>query len=145
MAVVAEPAAPTTPTGLTDRAKAERKLAWTLCAPAVIVMLLVAGFPIIYAFWLSLHRADLRFPAADKWVGFHNYIAVLTASTWWKAVGIAAVVSVIAEATQLFSTSRFPSATDVTAALGGTAFGALASSLLTAMFSRTGHNASPAD
>src|SRR3954470_5650166 len=26
---------------------------------------------------------------------------------WWKAVGIAAIVSVIAEATQLFSTSRF--------------------------------------
>jgi len=49
---------------------------------------------------------------------------------WWKAVGIAAVVSVIAETTQLFSTSRFPSATDVTAAIGGTAFGALTTSVL---------------
>jgi glycopeptide antibiotics resistance protein len=56
--------------------------------------------------------------------------------SWWKAMAIAGVVSVIAEATQLFSTSRFPSATDVTAALGGTGFGALASSLLTAMVSR---------
>jgi len=64
---------------------------------------------------------------------------------WWKAVGIAAVVSVIAETTQLFSTSRFPSATDVTAAIGGTAFGALASAVLTGMFSRADENGSPAD
>ena len=40
-----------------------------LCAPAVVVMLLVAGFPIIYAFWLSLRRADLRFPDAGEFVG----------------------------------------------------------------------------
>ena len=45
--------------GLTERAKAERKLGWMLCAPAVVVMLFVAGFPILYAFWLSLHRARI--------------------------------------------------------------------------------------
>ena len=44
---------------------------------------------------------------------------------WWKAVAIAAAVSVTAEATQLFSTDRFPSATDVTAALIGAAIGAI--------------------
>ena len=44
-----------------------------LCAPAVVVMLLVAGFPIIYAFWLSLRRADLRFPDAGEFVGLSNY------------------------------------------------------------------------
>jgi glycopeptide antibiotics resistance protein len=48
---------------------------------------------------------------------------------WWKAVAIAAAVSVTAEATQLFSTDRFPSATDVTAALIGAAVGAIGSSL----------------
>ncbi len=70
--------------GLTDRARAERKLAWLLCAPAVAVMVLVAGFPIIYAFWLSLRRADLRFPDAGKFVGLHNYIIVLQSATWWR-------------------------------------------------------------
>jgi glycopeptide antibiotics resistance protein len=45
---------------------------------------------------------------------------------WWKAVVVAAFVSVTAEATQLFSTDRFPSATDVTAGLMGTALGAVA-------------------
>ena len=48
--------------------------AWLLCAPAVIVMLLVTGYPIVYAFWLSLQRADLRFPDATKFVGLDNYV-----------------------------------------------------------------------
>jgi trehalose/maltose transport system permease protein len=87
--------------GLTERAKAERKLGWMLCAPAVVLMLFVAGFPILYAFWLSLHRADLRFPAANEWVGFSNYIAVLTASTWWKAVGNTLFITVISVALEL--------------------------------------------
>jgi glycopeptide antibiotics resistance protein len=44
---------------------------------------------------------------------------------WWKAIVIAALVSTTAEATQLFSTDRFPSATDVTAGLVGVALGAM--------------------
>ena len=48
---------------LSEGARAERRLGWMLCAPAVVVMLVVAAFPIIYAIWLSLQRYDLRFPA----------------------------------------------------------------------------------
>jgi glycopeptide antibiotics resistance protein len=46
---------------------------------------------------------------------------------WWKAVLAAALVSVTAEATQLFSTERFPSATDVAAGAIGAALGAIGS------------------
>jgi trehalose/maltose transport system permease protein len=96
-----EPAAPVANTGLTDRAKQERKLAWILCAPAVAVMLLVAGFPILYAFWLSLRRADLRFPNAGEFVGFSNYSAVLTSSTWWTDVGNTLFITVISVALEV--------------------------------------------
>ena len=89
------PAAPAANTGLTDRARQERKLAWMLCAPAVAVMLLVAGFPIVYAFWLSLRRADLRFPNAGEFVGLSNYSTVLTSSTWWTDVGNTLFITVI--------------------------------------------------
>ena len=58
----------------TDRAKAERQLGWMLCAPAVIVMLLVTGYPIVYAVWLSLQRSDLRFPDDNEFVGLDNYV-----------------------------------------------------------------------
>jgi multiple sugar transport system permease protein len=86
--------APPATTGMTERAKAERKLGWMLCAPAVVVMLLVAGFPIVYAFWLSLRRSDLRFPDASEFVGLSNYKAVLTSSTWWTDVGNTLIITV---------------------------------------------------
>jgi multiple sugar transport system permease protein len=93
--------APPAMTGLTGRAKAERKLGLMLCAPAVIVMLFVAGFPILYAFWLSLHRSDLRFPSLDRWVGLDNYGSVLTSSTWWTNVENTLIITVFSVTIEL--------------------------------------------
>src|SRR6478752_4665246 len=95
------PAAPAAHTGLTDRARQERKLGWLLCAPAVAVMLLVAGFPIIYAFWLSLRRADLRFPDAGEFIGFSNYATVLQSSTWWSAFSTTMIITVVSVVLEL--------------------------------------------
>jgi multiple sugar transport system permease protein len=44
----------------TDAKKAERKLGMMLVAPAVVLMLVVTAYPILYALWLSLNKADLR-------------------------------------------------------------------------------------
>jgi multiple sugar transport system permease protein len=85
---------------LTERARAERKLGWMLCAPAVIVMVAVTAYPIVYAFILSLQRADLRFPDANKFVGLSNYGHVLGAKLWWQDVlhtGIITFASVAIE------------------------------------------------
>jgi multiple sugar transport system permease protein len=71
---------------ITERAKAERKLGWLLCAPAVIAMALVTAYPIMYALVLSFQRVDLRFPDEGGWVGLNNYIDVLTSSLWWTDV-----------------------------------------------------------
>lgn len=68
------------------RGTAERRLAWLLCAPAVTAMLLVTAYPILYAFWLSLFRYDLRFPQHRRFVGLDNYISVLTSEVWWKSL-----------------------------------------------------------
>lgn len=81
--------------GLTERARSERKLAWLLCAPAVIAMLLVTAYPIIYAFILSLQRIDLRFPDEGEFVGLGNYVDVLTSGLWWTDVFNTVFVTVI--------------------------------------------------
>jgi multiple sugar transport system permease protein len=86
---------------LTERAKAERNLAWKLCAPAVIVMLLVTGYPIVYAIYLSLQRSDLRFPDEDEFVGLSNYVDVLTSSTWWTDVFNTLFITVISVSLEL--------------------------------------------
>jgi multiple sugar transport system permease protein len=92
-AVEAPPAAPPRPKRITDRARAERKLGWMLCAPAAIVMILVTAYPIGYAIYLSLLRADLRFPDEKTWVGLNNYITVLTSSVWWRDVWHTVVIT----------------------------------------------------
>jgi multiple sugar transport system permease protein len=86
---------------VTDRTKAERKLAWWLCAPAVIVMLAVTAYPILYSFYLSLLRADLRFPNDRSWVGLNNYKTVLSSSLWWSDVWHTVLITVISVAIEL--------------------------------------------
>jgi multiple sugar transport system permease protein len=69
--------------GASARTRSERKLAWMLCAPAVIAMLLVTAYPIAYAIVLSVQDVDLRFPEEGGFVGLDNYTAVLTSELWW--------------------------------------------------------------
>jgi multiple sugar transport system permease protein len=87
--------------GVTDRAKQERRTGWLLCAPAVIVMLLVTGYPIVYAIVLSLQKFDLRFPGEKSFVGLDNYGDVLTSTTWWADVGHTLIITVFSVAIEL--------------------------------------------
>ena len=75
--------------------RAERKLGLLLVAPAVTIMLAVAAYPIIYAFWLSLNKADLRRPNANEFIGFDNYVTVLSSPIWWRAFGVTIFITVI--------------------------------------------------
>jgi multiple sugar transport system permease protein len=102
-ATVAEtPAAPARKTPVvTDRAKAERKLAYMLCAPALFVMLAVTAYPVGYAIYLSLLRADLRFPNDRSWVGLDNYSTVLGSSLWWNDVFHTLIITVISVVIEL--------------------------------------------
>ena len=87
---------------LSERARAERRLAWMLCAPAVAVMALVAVYPIIYAIYLSFQRYDLRFPNDKSWVGIDNYTTILSSTDlWWQAFGITVLITVVSVAIEL--------------------------------------------
>jgi multiple sugar transport system permease protein len=80
---------------LTERARAERRLAAILVGPAAIVMIAVSAYPIIDAVILSLQRADLRFPANNKFIGLSNYGHVLSAPVWWQDVLHTVIITVI--------------------------------------------------
>ena len=75
--------------------RAERKLGLLLVAPAVTIMLAVAAYPIIYAFWLSLNKADLRRPNANEFIWFENYVTVLSSPIWWQAFGVTMFITVV--------------------------------------------------
>jgi multiple sugar transport system permease protein len=53
----------------------------------------VTAYPIGYAFYLSLLRADLRFPQDNTFVGLDNYITVLTAGVWWRDLGHTLIIT----------------------------------------------------
>ena len=64
-------------------------------------MLIVTGYPIGYAFYLSLQKFDLRFPDEKEFVGLANYIDVLTSSTWWSSVAVTLFITVVSVAIEL--------------------------------------------
>jgi multiple sugar transport system permease protein len=87
--------------GASDRVKAERRLGWMLCAPAVAMMVLVTAYPIGYAIVLSLQEIDLRFPDEGGFTGLSNYKAVLTSELWWTDVFNTLLVTVVSVALEL--------------------------------------------
>lgn len=76
------------------RDHSEERLAWLLCTPAVLAMLLVTAYPITYALWLSLFRYDLRFPDERAFVGFANYASVLTSGVWWDSLANTLIITI---------------------------------------------------
>ena len=86
---------------LSEGARAERRLGWLLCAPAVIVMVAVTAYPIGYAVYLSFQRYILSAPQLNKFVGFSNYGAVLSSPFWWHALIVTLVIMVVSVAIEL--------------------------------------------
>jgi len=76
------------------RDHSEERLAWLLCTPAALAMLLVTAYPIIYALWLSLFRYDLRFPDERAFVGLANYASVLTSGVWWESLANTLIITI---------------------------------------------------
>jgi multiple sugar transport system permease protein len=86
---------------LSEGARAERRLGWLLCAPAVIVMIAVTAYPIGYAIYVSLQRYILSAPQLTKFVGFANYGAVLSSGLWWHALIVTIVITAASVAIEL--------------------------------------------
>jgi multiple sugar transport system permease protein len=64
----------------------ERRLATLLLSPAMVVIALVAAYPIGYAFWLSLTEYSLQTPGKWRFAGLDNYTEAFGSSEFWEAV-----------------------------------------------------------
>jgi multiple sugar transport system permease protein len=64
----------------------ERRLAALLLSPAMLVIALVAAYPIGYAIWLSLTEYSVREPGKWRFVGFDNFTEALSSPDFWEAV-----------------------------------------------------------
>jgi multiple sugar transport system permease protein len=55
----------------------ERRLAWLMTTPSMVLIALVAVYPILYAIWLSMHEYSLIRAGVSRWAspaGLGNYI-----------------------------------------------------------------------
>src|SRR5215211_9174206 len=78
----------------------ERRLAALMISPSMLVIALVAAYPIGYAFWLSLNEYSVRVPGLKRFVGFDNYSEALRSPEFWDAVRVTFIftgVSVLLE------------------------------------------------
>jgi multiple sugar transport system permease protein len=64
----------------------ERRLAVLMVSPSMILIAIVAAYPIGYAVWLSLHEYSVRVAGLSRWAGFKNYSTALQSSEFWDAV-----------------------------------------------------------
>lgn len=64
--------------------------AWLFLSPMIVVMVLVAAWPLARTLWFSVTDADLKDLSAAKFIGLDNYVGeygVLEDPDWWRAVG----------------------------------------------------------
>ncbi len=94
-AIAAGPSVAVAGAGSAENRRSERRLAFILVAPAVILMLAVTAYPIGYAVWLSLERYNLAMPADTAFIGLANYQTVLTDRLWWTAFVVTLAITVI--------------------------------------------------
>src|SRR3954471_9132429 len=69
-----------------SRGLSEKGLAFWMVSPSMVLIALVAAYPIIYAIWLSLHEYSVRVAGLQRWAGLGNYQTALSSSDFWSAL-----------------------------------------------------------
>jgi multiple sugar transport system permease protein len=72
-----------------SRGISERRLAAYMVSPSLALIALVAAYPILYAFWLSLHEYSVRVAGLSRWagpLGLRNYDAIFHDPEFWAAL-----------------------------------------------------------
>jgi len=87
---------------ISSRERSEAALAWAFVTPALAAIVFVAAFPILWTFWESLHRHDLRLPWVGRpFLGLANYRDALFDLRVWTALAHTVVFVVLSVGLEL--------------------------------------------
>ncbi len=93
------------------------RTAWLFLAPSIVVILLVAGYPLFRTIQLSLTQTSmLQFPLKSQFVGLLNFKFLIQDGQWWRSVentviftvGSVAVETVLGLGIALLVNAKFP-------------------------------------
>ncbi|HEX2477699.1 MAG TPA: sugar ABC transporter permease [Geminicoccaceae bacterium] len=99
-AIVTVTAAGALPEKASRLTRQRTRSAWIFMAPMLLVLALVAGWPLLRTFWFGFTDANLSDLDASEFVGLINYYYLLQDPDWWNAVWntfVFAIVSVTLE------------------------------------------------
>jgi len=80
-----------------SRGLSEKQLAFWMVSPSMLLIALVAAYPIIYAIWLSLHEYSVRVAGLSRWAGpygLSNYQTALSEAAFWDALVVTLIFTV---------------------------------------------------
>ncbi len=63
----------------------QRRDGWLLCLPAIILIVALSLYPLIYSLWLAFHQWDLQTPG-HGFIGFDNFSAALRDDRMWASL-----------------------------------------------------------
>ncbi|HEX2527083.1 MAG TPA: sugar ABC transporter permease [Geminicoccus sp.] len=66
--------------------RSRTRSAWMFLAPMLVVLLLVAAWPLARTIWFSFTDANLSDMAAAEFIGLANFEYLLTDPDWWQSV-----------------------------------------------------------
>jgi multiple sugar transport system permease protein len=78
-------------TNLSTIRSREQRTAWLFLLPAVLLLLLVFGYPILRAFWLSLFTKNLGTQLQANFAGLDNYVRMAGDGRFWQSFWISSV------------------------------------------------------
>jgi multiple sugar transport system permease protein len=76
-------------------ANPEKRTAYYMVIPVLVVILLIAAWPILYGFWLSFQSVT---PVGSSFAGVANYTKMFTDSTFYRAMLNTAVFTIVSVA-----------------------------------------------
>jgi trehalose/maltose transport system permease protein len=74
---------------LSELSRRRLRSAWIFIAPMLVVLALVAGWPLLRTFWFSVTNAEFANLDNTQFVGLENYVSewgILADPQWWQAV-----------------------------------------------------------
>ena len=60
--------------------------AFLLNTPALLTIVLLVGYPIVYSAWISLHKYNLKRPRVFHFIGLSNYRQIFESDEFWSAL-----------------------------------------------------------
>lgn len=76
----------TSPRAPSELTRSRVRSAWLFLTPALLILLLVAGWPLVRTIWFAFTDANLSDLSQAQGVGFDNFIYLVQDKDWWQSV-----------------------------------------------------------